>query len=182
MISFNHEYNVENLQNAANVACIPISKLKYRNNEMRSIELIKIMEENYSVYEKEQESGLKFGFGKDMELDELCQFLESKYPDSNFLNVNKNIDPIILINDRLYDGWKRCILAYAIGQLEVLCACFEVIPYEHYMYITEKDQIEVATKRLENSNILYTTEYMNDGLIVYFESREEVAKFKKILE
>lgn len=182
MISFNNEYNFENLQNAANVACIPISKLKYKHNETRSIELIKIMEENYSVYEKEQESGLKFGFGKEMELDVLYQFLESKYPDSNFLNVNKNIDPIILINDRLYDGWKRCILAYAIGQLEVLCACFDVIPYEHYIYITEQYKIDFAIKMLDSSNVQYTTEYMNEGLIIYFDSDEDCSKFKKILE
>ena len=182
MIKFSQKYDEYNLEDAANCFGVPLSKIIFIGYEERNLNEIKFMWENSTLYDLEVEQGLEFGWGKDLSLEEIKEKFSIIYPRSEFISVTENVDPIILINDCLYDGWKRSILAYAFGQISVNCACFTYMHFDNYMYLTEPGTIQSDIQTLKDNGFNFNQEDFNQGIMIYFHNDNDYLNAKLLLK
>ena len=175
MLIFSSQYNDKNLKDAANCSGIPVSHLQFIETREMSLNDILWMWTTQSVYSIEEENGLKFAWGKDLEFEDVIDYLENKY-EAKFVKVKNNIDPIIVIDGHLYDGWKRAILAYSLGQLFVACSIFHSMKItKPYLFATNPLFFDKIKEFIECNKINSVTENHDGGILFYFESEEAKA-------
>ena len=182
MLHFANLYNPENLKSASECIGIPLSHVKYQEMRELSIQNLPWMGTTQSISDIEEQEGLKFGWGKDLPLEEVIGRLKEKYR-ANFISTRTNIDPIIVINGGLYDGWKRCILAHALGQSEVLCALFETLSMtKPHLYVTEEERIKEVRHFIEKQKLTLEEESHDGGVFFYFQVPEDLVAVKLFYE
>lgn len=131
-----------------------------------------------TIAEMELKEGLSFGWAKNQEIEEVGLKLELKYG-SKFIKNIVDVDPIVLIDGNLYDGWKRCVLAYAIGQSEVLAACFVNRPRnQNCIYSTQMEESTHIRQVILNNNLSVIEELHAGGILFYFNNEEELLLVK----
>jgi hypothetical protein len=93
-----------------------------------------------------------------------------------------DVDPVILIDNCLFDGWGRCSLAHALGQETVMAAFFTTKAERlESIYLTDPRNFMVVKETLQGSSFEVEYEDFNQGLLVFFKSKEDKEKAVSIL-
>lgn len=173
MPSWKDQYNKENLQDACEVAGIAPSQLDFVEIKKVPLSDIKLMWHGDSVLSREDKER---GWAEGLSLDETQKQLQELYS-RRFLNTVENLDPIIVIDGALFDGWGRCSLAHAVGESVVMAAVFATKKNrKESIYLTEPNNFEIAKNTLKfmGSDVEY--EDFNKGLLIFFNSKEDKEK------
>jgi hypothetical protein len=177
MISWKTTYSLDNLKEACECLGTSSSQLDYLDTTKVSLKDINIMWHGISAYEEEK---LEFGWGEGLPLPEVVSKLQQTYNRSFISNTNE-VDPIILIDGCVFDGWSRCSLAYALGDMTVMAAAFKTNENKkESIYLTNPNNFKIAKENLLSLGAIY--EEFNNGLLVFFDSKQSKKQAVKILK
>lgn len=180
MLSFKSQYNLDNLTVASACLGIPLSHIVFIEFKELCLQDIPWMWTKSTLGDLEAKEGFKFGWGTGKSIDEVCSILEDKY-NAKFLRIINDIDPVIVIDGRLYDGWKRSILAYSLGQAQILCATFKSSPISQvYHFAQSEDEIINIRYILKQNSLSFKEEVHDGGIIFYLKTMEDLGLLKKI--
>ena len=115
LIVFKEEFSEKDLQEAASCYGVDSENLILEDYDIISPQELIWFDGGMAMF---NESHGPFGWGKDLPLNELEEILDKKYQRNYHWFINQSstgLNPIILINNKIYDGAGRSILCHALG-------------------------------------------------------------------
>jgi hypothetical protein len=146
---------------------------------MVNLNEIFVMWSKKTILQKEE---LELGWGATLSISKISDILTKKYQRS-YISTIDEVDPIIIIDGALYDGWGRCSIAHALGDQYVKAAMFKrKEKMQYHVYITDPSNFDLAKSTLNNNQVSYIEELFNHGLIFHFASKTDKQKAIQFLE
>jgi hypothetical protein len=179
MITWKSTFNLENLKDATEVLSIPPSQLEFIEVAFVGLNELFVMWSKKTVLEKEK---MEFGWGSSLSIEDISKTLTQTYH-RGYISTIDDIDPIIVIDGAVYDGWGRCSIAHALGEKVVKAAIFKRKEnLKEHIYLTDSTNFDLAKDSLRNSQVPYEEENFNQGLILHFSSKGDKQKAISLLE